>query len=40
MAVYEQYRSVEAGEVSLDGLDVEITVTQPKDDSLEFEVSV
>ena len=40
MAVYEQYRSVEAGEVSLDGLDVEIAVTQPKDDSLEFEVSV
>jgi len=40
MAVYEQYRSVEAGEVSLDGLDVEVSVTQPKDDSLEFEVSV
>ena len=37
--VYEQYRSVEAGEVSLDGLDLEVTITQPKDGSLEFEIS-
>lgn len=38
MPVYEQYRSVAAGPVSLDGLDIDITVTQPKDDALEFEV--
>lgn len=39
MPVYEQHRSVEVGPVSLDGLDLDISVKQPKDDSLEFEVS-
>ncbi|QHS17932.1 hypothetical protein GWK26_12670 [haloarchaeon 3A1-DGR] len=37
--VWSQYRSVDAGEVTLDGLDLEIVVTKPKDDPLEFEVT-
>jgi len=40
MPVYQQARSVDAGGVSLDGLDVEIVVEKPKDDPLEFEVTV
>ncbi|QBI90030.1 uncharacterized protein ChaoS9_115 [Halobacterium phage ChaoS9] len=38
--VWQQYRSVEASEVSLDGLDIDITVRKPKDDPLEFDVKV
>lgn len=37
--VYDQHRSVAVGPISLNGLDLDITVTQPKDDSLEFEVA-
>jgi len=39
MAVWQQHRSVDAGEVSLDGLDLDIRVRKPKDDPLEFEVT-
>lgn len=38
--VWGQYRSVAAGEVSLDGLDLDVTVTKPKGDPLEFSVTV
>jgi len=40
MRVWRQHRSVDAGEVNLDGLDIDITVRKPKDDPLEFEVLV
>lgn len=40
MSVWQQYRSVVAGEVELDGLDLDITVRKPKDDPLEFDVKV
>jgi len=33
---WQQHRHIEAGEVALDGLDLYITVTKPKDDPLEF----
>jgi hypothetical protein len=36
--VWRQVRSVEAGPVSLDELDLDIRVRKPKDDSLEFDV--
>lgn len=39
MRVYQQRRSVAAGPISLDGLDLDITVEKPKDDPLEFEVT-
>ena len=39
MTVYQQARSVAAGPISLDGLDLDITVEKPKDDPLEFEVT-
>ncbi|SEH61116.1 hypothetical protein SAMN05192561_11272 [Halopenitus malekzadehii] len=35
---WRQHRHVEAGEVSLDGLDLDVSVTKPKDDPLEFTV--
>jgi len=38
--VWGQYRSVDAGAVTLDGLDLDITVRKPKDDPLEFSVTV
>lgn len=34
--VWGQHRSVDAGAVTLDGLDLDITVRKPKDDPLEF----
>lgn len=40
MRVWRQHRSVDAGEINLDGLDIDITVRKPKDDPLEFEVLV
>jgi len=39
MTVWQQHRSVDAGEVSLDELDLDIRVRKPKDDPLEFEVT-
>lgn len=39
MTVYQQARSVAVGPISLDGLDLDITVEKPKDDPLEFEVT-
>lgn len=38
-SVWQQHRSVAAGEIDLDGLDLEIEVNKPKDDPLEFEVT-
>lgn len=37
--VFQQHRSVQAGDVNLDGLDLEISVSKSSDDPLEFEVS-
>lgn len=37
---WRQYRSVEAGPVSLDGLDIDVRVRKPKEDPLEFDVRV
>lgn len=37
--VFQQHRSVVAGGVNLDGLDLEISVSKSSDDPLEFEVS-
>ncbi|AAM88700.1 hypothetical protein PhiCh1p27 [Natrialba phage PhiCh1] len=37
--VFQQHRSVQAGDVNLDGLDLDISVTKSSDDPLEFEVS-
>jgi hypothetical protein len=37
--VWGQHRSVDAGAVTLDGLDLDITVRKPKDDPLEFSIT-